>query len=627
MLNKPAQVWLLFLLCIVLVVPAMGWLTVKILQQDQIRENDRVDTELARQETELQDLINRALYRMDWKLSPIIAREAARPHYLYNSFYNPKSTSGFSGSGSDSKNQSDDEQLLPSPLLDQQSEFVKLYFQVSSDNQFTSPQMPASNPLQDRAFVCSDLTPDLLVEKKMILDKAKSFTNFGMINRNAQAPVADNSSNATQNGVFRNLDFAEVQPQQLRAAKDNQVRSKTEVQQRNNDVLNVNEFNRRQTGTGNYANSWALDQNKMLSRPAREGVMSPFWIDDELFLARRVDIDGDQIVQCCWLDWPKIRDSLQAEVSDILPDIKFESITDDEPDYRRALATLPVQLVVDKTHMLANLALEQRALVDKPQSGLRLAMIAAWCGLGLATCATAGLLFGVMKLSERRASFVSAVTHELRTPLTTFRMYSEMLADKMVPPEKQQHYALTLQKQADRLTHLVDNVLQFARLEKDNSQARKESMTCRQLFERFEGRLQQRCDYADMELSIEFEDDADELEMLTDASSVEQIVFNLVDNACKYAKGADDNRIDVHIRHNRRAVRVSVRDYGPGVDDQFRRRMFQPFCKSDIDAANSAPGVGLGLALCKRMAHSMGGSIHCESSQQGATFVLSLPQE
>ncbi len=75
------------------------------------------------------------------------------------------------------------------------------------------------------------------------------------------------------------------------------------------------------------------------------------------------------------------------------------------------------------------------------------------------------MLRGVLALSERRASFVSAVTHELRSPLTTFRMYAEMLAEGMVRDEQQRdRYLSTLRQEADRLSHLVDNVLQYARL-------------------------------------------------------------------------------------------------------------------------------------------------------------------
>ena len=81
-MKKPWQVWTIFLLCLALVVPAMAWLTMEIVQRDHLRENDRVDTELARREAELQDIVNSAVYRMDWKLSPIVAQEAARPYYI-----------------------------------------------------------------------------------------------------------------------------------------------------------------------------------------------------------------------------------------------------------------------------------------------------------------------------------------------------------------------------------------------------------------------------------------------------------------------------------------------------------------------------------------------------------------
>ena len=77
------------------------------------------------------------------------------------------------------------------------------------------------------------------------------------------------------------------------------------------------------------------------------------------------------------------------------------------------------------------------------------------------------LLAGVVALSERRAAFVSSVTHELRTPLTTFRMYADMLARGMVPDaERRQQYLETLRTEAERLTHLVENVLSYARLER-----------------------------------------------------------------------------------------------------------------------------------------------------------------
>lgn len=622
-MKKPWQVWILFLLCLALVVPAMGWLSLKIVQQDRLRESDRVDTELARREAELQDLVNRALYRMDWRLSPIVAREAARPYYLYNAFYRvgpDPQTVGSKGPPTAI------DQLQPSPLLDQNSEFVKLHFQVDANNRFTSPQRPETELFCAKALSCSTLTPSKIDLNSRSLDIVAGITDFETVY--AKCPANDRQARpldvAAVQESFRNLQIQTVPKISSDARQmDQSVDNKQVAQQVTNSIRSLNEFNRRQFGTGNYANAWAVTMNPRAK--GQEGVMRPFWIGEELFLGRRATIGSEEVVQCCWMDWNRIEKVLRAEVADILPEVTFDRlVADDEPDFGRALATLPIQVSVDAPKLLSSLALERRSVDVRPISGLKWAMVLAWCGLGLTACAIAGLLYGVMKLSERRASFVSAVTHELRTPLTTFKMYSEMLADSMVPPEKQQQYAKTLQTQADRLAHLVDNVLQFARLEKGNTQAREETMSCGELLGRFESRLRQRCAQAEMEFEIAFEDGSDQLAVRTDAQVIEQVVFNLVDNACKYAACAENKAVQVRVVESGTGLAVSVRDYGPGVDEKFRRRMFQPFCKSDIDAANSAPGVGLGLALCKRMAKSIGGSIELKEARPGAEFVLRL---
>ena len=111
----------------------------------------------------------------------------------------------------------------------------------------------------------------------------------------------------------------------------------------------------------------------------------------------------------------------------------------------------------------------------------------------------------------------------------------------------------------------------------------------------------------------------------TKPSTIEQILFNLVDNACKYARPATKDQIEISVQPRDRWLRFGVRDYGPGVAPKYKKRMFQPFCKSDQDAANTAPGVGLGLALCCRMAASLGGRLYHEDCGDGARFVLEIP--
>jgi signal transduction histidine kinase len=250
----------------------------------------------------------------------------------------------------------------------------------------------------------------------------------------------------------------------------------------------------------------------------------------------------------------------------------------------------------------------------------------AWCSSLFAAIAVAALLRGVLSLSERRASFVSAVTHELRTPLTTFRMYAEMLAEGMVSDGKQQQtYLETLRVEADRLSHLVDNVLQYARLERGAHAKRRVSMDLADLRLRSEVRLSERAALAGMKLVSELSDEDAHLRVHTDPAAVEQILFNLVDNACKYAAAAE-KQIEVTWTADRRHARIRVRDHGPGISGRQARKLFQPFSKSDQEAAQTAPGIGLGLALCRRLAVELGGVLsYVPQQQSGAVFELSLP--
>ena len=655
-MKKPWQVWTIFLLCLALVVPAMVWLTMEIVQRDRLRENDRVDTELARQEAELQEIVNSAVYRMDWKMSPIVAQEAARPHYVYQSFYVPASlftskTEGGKGKSAVPNSLKDRVALeQASPLLQQTSEYVRLHFQIKPDNQFSSPQRPESKSTCEKAFVCCNVTLETINENALKLDEAAKFCDYNAVLACCPTSSRDDTiteapaiyGNSIQSAAPQQPEQQSVQvvqdyfPQYSGRGGNRIVNNKAVAQQQFNVQRGANEFQKRQQSADNYANEWAKNQFNIfrpnlsknpLAPTIREGIMRPVWLNDNLLLARRVEVDGETIVQCCWLDWQRIEKSLRAEVADLLPDVQFEQLkSGDEPDYGRVLATLPVQVVVDSPKMLASLALDGRSATGKSISGLRLAMLLAWCGLGLATLATAGLLHGVMKLSERRASFVSAVTHELRTPLTTFKMYSEMLAEKMVPADKQQKYAQTLQTQADRLSHLVENVLQFAKLERNPQESRAEEINVRDLFGRFDGRLRNRAEQVNMRINLDIAAQDQQRVISTDAQTIEQIVFNLVDNACKYASSAENRTIEVTAGiESGSELRVVVRDYGPGVEPKFRAKMFQPFCKSDLEAANSAPGVGLGLALCVRMARSLGGKLYMSDATEGAEFVLRIP--
>jgi K+-sensing histidine kinase KdpD len=147
----------------------------------------------------------------------------------------------------------------------------------------------------------------------------------------------------------------------------------------------------------------------------------------------------------------------------------------------------------------------------------------------------------------------------------------------------------------------------------------------RDLIGRFEERLRDRASQVDMELSVELTEEQGAIPIHVDPSAVEQILFNLVDNACKYAIDAEEKTIHLRAERKGKNVEIGVSDHGPGIRGETRRSLFTAFSKSAHEAANSAPGVGLGLALSRRLARSMKGDLRYDDNHaEGARFVITF---
>lgn len=128
-MKSPLRIWLLYIACLAIAIPALAWLSWQAIALDKAREHDRQETELARREAELQERTSSALWRLDSLLSPLIAQEAARPYYLYRSFLEPIPVSVQAGEQQVQEQVA--ERLAPSPLLISPSQLVLLNFQVT----------------------------------------------------------------------------------------------------------------------------------------------------------------------------------------------------------------------------------------------------------------------------------------------------------------------------------------------------------------------------------------------------------------------------------------------------------------------------------------------------------------
>lgn len=350
------------------------------------------------------------------------------------------------------------------------------------------------------------------------------------------------------------------------------------------------------------------------------GPARPLWLGEELVVIRRVTTaDGPQL-HGSWLDWPRLRERLLGQVHDLLPAAALERARPRQDDGPHLLATLPVRLEPGDPPAL-----------ELAKSPLGASLVLGWLGALAAALAMVVVLRSALALSERRAAFVSAVTHELRTPLTTFRMYAEMLEEGMVSPDKRSRYVGTLRREADRLGELVENVLAYARIESDRAPLAWQTLAVGPLVERVRERLEERSRAGGLELDVEIERGLEDVTVRVDPAAVEQILFNLVDNAAKYApsRGAPEPgpRIELRARAaGRGRVALAVRDHGPGIDATEREAIFEPFAKGRAHASGTEPGVGLGLALSRRLARQLGGELRVESAEPGARFVLTVPR-
>lgn len=238
----------------------------------------------------------------------------------------------------------------------------------------------------------------------------------------------------------------------------------------------------------------------------------------------------------------------------------------------------------------------------------------------LAAALVVWLVARAEKLASERSQFAAAAAHELRTPLAGLQLYGDMLADGLGDPAKQRDYARRMSEEAARLGRVVSNVLGFSQLERGNlsvdPKVARLDEELRMLCERAEPAL----DRAGAALAL---DVAPELSARFDRDALARIVGNLLDNAEKYGRDAEDRTIGLSARAAGAGIEVVVTDHGPGIAPQARAKLFRPFTRGV--SADGPAGLGLGLALSQSLARAMGGELEYRATAGGgAAFVLRL---
>jgi len=227
-----------------------------------------------------------------------------------------------------------------------------------------------------------------------------------------------------------------------------------------------------------------------------------------------------------------------------------------------------------------------------------------------------GKLQGV---EEGRREFVSNVSHELRTPITTIRGFAEGMADGVIPPEEQPKYLRLVADESQRMSGLVDSLLELSRLERDDAKLNLSVFDVNEMLRRAVIRRMNDLDARGIEISCEPE--TDPCYAKADRDRIEQVVINLLDNAIKFTE--DGGKITLASRVRENTVEVTVADNGPGVPPEDREKIFDRFFTADR-AHTSGKGTGLGLSICKRIMDMHGQSLRLLDTVKGAAFRFTL---
>ncbi|MBS0265515.1 MAG: HAMP domain-containing histidine kinase [Planctomycetes bacterium] len=564
-MKRPLYAWTILGLCLSAMVAGVAWLTIAAWRAEHDRQQALLDSDM-----------RNALWRLDSLAAPLLAIEMNRPSYSVP--------------------------LAGTPLLARK--LVRGYvvrdvggnWTIRTDAR-TNECAPLPEDSQLRTADWSRLIPALEDPPRFDPNLADDGTGTPLIEWPVTAYFGNSTNYRMANGLQRGNGRTQAAPD------PNLNRVVQEVQQ----LATQNTYN-----------------NTAAPPTARLGPLHPVWVDDDLVLARWLPVSGSMTtppLEICWLDWPEWKALLEAElaqsrtplqlVPDKATDTGAEAASMTGNDWR--MITLPVRLAQVPHHASGNW--------PWPLMSACALLVVVALGFGWLTKQT-------LALSERRAAFVSAVTHELRTPLTTFRLYTEMLAEGLtVDSQQQQTYFDTLHREANRLTHLVENVLAYARLEHGRSTSRNETVTVGDLFDRSLPRLRQRTAETPLVLELDLAPEVRPARLTTNTLAVEQILFNLIDNACKYASTAQQARIECRVELvQEQWLSIRVADFGPGLSHSARGTLFESFRKSAAQAADSAPGIGLGLSLSHRLARELRGELQYRPHvPSGAEFEIRLP--
>lgn len=228
-----------------------------------------------------------------------------------------------------------------------------------------------------------------------------------------------------------------------------------------------------------------------------------------------------------------------------------------------------------------------------------------------------------MALARLKSDFVSNVSHELRTPLSLIRLYAETLEmGRLKSADKYQEYYSIIRKESERLTALINNILDFSRIEAGRKEYDfRETNICELVHNTLDS---YRYQIEQNGFAFEEKIDAGVPPLKVDREAIARSLLNLVNNALKYSQ--DQKYIGVNLFRDNGAVKLEVVDHGIGIPMPEQHKIFEKFYRVGDPLVHTTKGSGLGLALVRHIVHAHGGQVSVDSTPgRGSKFTIILP--
>ncbi len=226
-------------------------------------------------------------------------------------------------------------------------------------------------------------------------------------------------------------------------------------------------------------------------------------------------------------------------------------------------------------------------------------------------------LHSEITLAQQKTTFVANVSHELKTPLTSIRMFAEMLKEKLQPdPEKREKYFNLMVSETERLTRLINNVLDFSKRGQGKKRYNIKQLEIVSLYKEIIEIQRVRLEHNGFE--VNFVDEGIRILVNADEESIKQAVLNLISNAEKYS--ADTKKIDFEIDIEDKDIIFKIKDRGVGIAPNQVKKVFDEFYRVDDTLTSKVSGTGLGLTIAKRIIQDLGGDIIYKSREGGGSI-------